>query len=471
MDAQKLDLFKQKAIESGYSPDDINAFLSSVNPSTPSSEQSTYDPTGKTFAQMMAETGQQSTLDEMGKKGILPSPQPQDTVQSNPSFTSQPSASRQESSPAFQPIDTKSVEFSKDIPQVTQPFGNRSSIEKFSGGVNLGADFRVTTGTPLAAPSGEWKVVTASPGFNQGSGNIAKIQNTKTGETLGFEHLSNIGVKPGEVITGGTVIGLSGGDQGGSGMGNSTGAHASIPYQDAQGRYQDVLKTPYIAEVFTPKQPAPAALPAQETPATPIVPATQETPAPLPTPIESASAVVPSAQIPIDKVLSAVPESQQEAAKTAIPALTQALSEQGITDPKAVSYAIATAGGESGFTPKDEVLAQRGINAHNDRIANFQDNYEGGKDYHGRGYIQLTHKGNYKKYGDKIGVDLVSNPELANDPIVAAKILAVYMKESGAADAAQKGDYQRARVLVNGPGALQAKEIATAAQNYEQFLR
>jgi hypothetical protein len=49
--------------------------------------------------------------------------------------------------------------------------------------------------------------------------------------------------------------------------------------------------------------------------------------------------------------------------------------------------------------------------------------------YRGRGLIQLTGKDNYKKFGDLIGVDLVGNPDLANDPTVANKIAAAYFAE------------------------------------------
>lgn len=62
------------------------------------------------------------------------------------------------------------------------------------------------------------------------------------------------------------------------------------------------------------------------------------------------------------------------------------------------------------------------------RMGNAPD--EGYK-YRGRGYIQLTGKANYQKYGDLIGVDLVNNPELANDPDVAKKIMAVFYADKG----------------------------------------
>jgi predicted chitinase len=42
--------------------------------------------------------------------------------------------------------------------------------------------------------------------------------------------------------------------------------------------------------------------------------------------------------------------------------------------------------------------------------------------YVGRGLNGLTGKYNYKKYGDMIGVDLVSNPELLEQPRISAKV-------------------------------------------------
>lgn len=138
-----------------------------------------------------------------------------------------------------------------NIPKITQAFGNRSSVEAFSKGVNLGTDFGVKKGTPLALPPGEWEVMTTftgakegNRGANSGSGNLVKVVNTKTGEMLAFEHLSGVGVRPGQRLNGGTVVGLSGN------TGNSTGPHASIPYQDASGKYHDIMSSPYAKYIF-----------------------------------------------------------------------------------------------------------------------------------------------------------------------------------------------------------------------------
>jgi predicted chitinase len=50
----------------------------------------------------------------------------------------------------------------------------------------------------------------------------------------------------------------------------------------------------------------------------------------------------------------------------------------------------------------------------------------GGYDYRGRGYIQLTGKDNYTKYGKKYGV--VEKPELANEPSIAVKMVGEYIR-------------------------------------------
>src|SRR5438034_4989813 len=95
--------------------------------------------------------------------------------------------------------------------------------------------------------------------------------------------------------------------------------------------------------------------------------------------------------------------------------------------------AIATHGTEvPSFLPINEY----GGNAY------FTKMYEGRKDlgntqpgdgarYHGRGYIQLTGRANYRAYGQKLGLPLEQNPDLALQPDVAARILAGYIKDRG----------------------------------------
>ena len=65
----------------------------------------------------------------------------------------------------------------------------------------------------------------------------------------------------------------------------------------------------------------------------------------------------------------------------------------------------------------------------NDRIGKSMGNTEPGDGwkYRGRGFIQITGKNNYARYGKMIGVDLISNPDQANDPAVAAKLASAFV--------------------------------------------
>jgi len=53
-----------------------------------------------------------------------------------------------------------------------------------------------------------------------------------------------------------------------------------------------------------------------------------------------------------------------------------------------------------------------------------------GKRYKGRGLVQLTGRANYKTYGDKIGIDLVSNPEKAADPATSLVLACEYWNKT-----------------------------------------
>ena len=77
-----------------------------------------------------------------------------------------------------------------------------------------------------------------------------------------------------------------------------------------------------------------------------------------------------------------------------------------------------------------------------------------GERFRGRGYVQLTGRFNYAKYGEHIGLgqQLITNPELASDPDIAGRLLAAFMKdkERPLKEALLDQDFARARRLVNG---------------------
>ena len=77
-----------------------------------------------------------------------------------------------------------------------------------------------------------------------------------------------------------------------------------------------------------------------------------------------------------------------------------------------------------------------------------------GASFKGRGFIQLTGRANYQKHGAAIGLDnqLIENPDLANDPEIAARLLSNFLKnqERAIKEALLAHDLRIARRLVNG---------------------
>jgi putative chitinase len=77
-----------------------------------------------------------------------------------------------------------------------------------------------------------------------------------------------------------------------------------------------------------------------------------------------------------------------------------------------------------------------------------------GADFRGRGFVQLTGRANYTQFSQVIGMSdrLVKNPELANQPDVAATLLAAFLKDKERAikEALLEDDLRTARKLVNG---------------------
>jgi putative chitinase len=157
---------------------------------------------------------------------------------------------------------------------------------------------------------------------------------------------------------------------------------------------------------------------------------------------------------------------QAQVVQTIPEQLLDSLKSIGITDKDKQAAVLGSIEAESNFIPKEENLrysakrlfelygkgnkegnkvrfqtqqdAQKVIDKGQPELAEIiyggrlgNTNPGDGYKYRGRGYIQLTGKENYERYGKKLGVDLVNNPELANDPSIAIKIATEYLKDRG----------------------------------------
>ena len=73
-----------------------------------------------------------------------------------------------------------------------------------------------------------------------------------------------------------------------------------------------------------------------------------------------------------------------------------------------------------------------------------------GARYFGRGFPQITWKNHYKNYGERLGVDLVGNPDLALDPNISAQIFALYWQDRGIQEQCEREDWTSVRKSVQG---------------------
>ena len=157
--------------------------------------------------------------------------------------------------------------------------------------------------------------------------------------------------------------------------------------------------------------------------------------------------------------------------------------QMGDGDPRKLSYILATAFHETARTmqPVRETLAKTDAKAKEILTKSWRagklpwvkrDYWSSG--FFGRGYVQLTWEANYRKAGQKLGIDLVRQPELALQPSIAAHILVRGMMEGWFTGKklsdyiGDKADYVNARRIVNGTD--RAVMIAGYAAKFEQGL-
>jgi peptidoglycan L-alanyl-D-glutamate endopeptidase CwlK len=178
-----------------------------------------------------------------------------------------------------------------------------------------------------------------------------------------------------------------------------------------------------------------------------------------------AKTMVPGGAVPYKNVAPGAPANNIQ---RYLPGILTALQKKGLDDPEMLTYALATIAAEStNFTPATEgVKRSPGLSTNDgsnttpggtpyDKYANKNGN-QGPVDaerYKGRGYVQLTGKGNYIDTGRAINrPDLVNNPDIATDPALAGPLLAQFLKtrESRIRTALQADDPEAARRVVNG---------------------
>lgn len=154
--------------------------------------------------------------------------------------------------------------------------------------------------------------------------------------------------------------------------------------------------------------------------------------------------------INIDKIVKHLPRGAK-------PELYEAISRQDVlkqygldTVEKQAHFWAQMAHETGGFRWPEELGGREYFRRYDGRkdLGNTQpgDGYR----FKGRGFIHLTGRHNYKKFGDRIGEDLVNNPEKAAEPEIALKIALEYWKDRGLNDLAEKGDIVGITRRING---------------------
>lgn len=147
---------------------------------------------------------------------------------------------------------------------------------------------------------------------------------------------------------------------------------------------------------------------------------------------------------------------------TNLPFVLDALDAVGLGDKDMILMALATIRAETGnFTPLSEFKSKFNtapggppFGLYDNRKDLGNQGPPDGANFKGRGYIQLTGRSNYQIHGAAIGMgnQLITNPGLANQPDIAAKLLASFLKskEAKIRAALKQNDLKTARKLVNG---------------------
>jgi putative chitinase len=136
----------------------------------------------------------------------------------------------------------------------------------------------------------------------------------------------------------------------------------------------------------------------------------------------------------VQAIMPALPRQKRDAL---LPYLQAALTEFGIQAPARAAAFVAQLAHESGqFRFMEEIWgptpAQRRYEPVSTLAANLGNTQPGdGKRFKGRGPIQITGRANYRRFGDLLGTDLVSDPARAALPELAFRVAGLFWSKKG----------------------------------------
>jgi hypothetical protein len=180
-------------------------------------------------------------------------------------------------------------------------------------------------------------------------------------------------------------------------------------------------------------------------------------------------------EMTVDIATRIVPQAPRANIESNLPFVLDALVAPELADKPMILMALATIRAETGsFLPISEGQSHFNTSPGGHPFDLYDSRADlgnlgppDGERFKGRGFIQLTGRANYALHSTAIGLgdQLIENPDLANDPGIAARLLASFLKthEERIRAALADGDLREARRLVN--GGAHGLDAFTAAYN------
>ena len=169
-----------------------------------------------------------------------------------------------------------------------------------------------------------------------------------------------------------------------------------------------------------------------------------------------------TSNVTLDMVVQMFPQTPRVNIQFHLPFVLKSLLDAELADKSMVLMALGTIRAETAsFEPISEFESPFNTDPGGPPFGRYDNRQDLGNQgppdgalFKGRGFVQLTGRANYQQIGAAIGMgdQLVQNPDLANDPDIAAKILSAFLqsKEDRIRQALQANDLAEARKLVNG---------------------
>ncbi|WP_124553492.1 LysM peptidoglycan-binding domain-containing protein [Methylophilus methylotrophus] len=206
-----------------------------------------------------------------------------------------------------------------------------------------------------------------------------------------------------------------------------------------------------------------------------------------------------SKDITFDQLKSIMPNGRERDIEEYLPHLNAAMSEFGINTPKRQAMFLSQIAVESGglryteenlrysaaalirvfprhfnsdnaplYARNPEAIANR---IYANRMGNGNEATGDGYRYRGGGLLQATGRKTFATIGARLGVDLVSNPELLRQPELAARSAAEYFQRRGLNELADQGNIREVTRRVNGATNGPTTHLDLREQIYQRALQ